>query len=634
MNLVVNNLSTVTGSFIAACCSLDMQKIALVSTTSATKGIWISTNKGATFTQTTSANVPAQSSFATWRAITCSNDFSNIIAVRESNTTSAVAGGIYYSTNSGSTWTKSSSASSQIWYGVAGSSDLSVAYAVTKSGVGNGGIFKSTDFGATWTEVEAASRNYTFVCCSADGANVAVSVADGSNNSASRSIFLSINSSDNFNGKTLTIDGTVQYFRSICCTPDFTKLAAVTNPANSTTKLWISTDSGTTWTNKEANIYTGNNMDNVAISCSNDLSHIVICNYSVPSGSGVLSGVYYSVDSGTTFRMAQIPGIYWAATCFSKTTDEFVAVSGENGIYRGTFVNGTTTIYYAHTMINVLAPNSAFSSYATWPRMQIGLSNSIHMPVNCHTNASTNRITQMLAEYTLPNGTGVSFWPTFDPTNQSDVTYFYWKYNDDNNVTTKYYGYIGYTMNLFTGQHKTLPDDPTIKQNLLQNVGLIMSSNDTGYTSCDSENNVYSGKRAIYINEALPNCSLSVIDEDPCVFGIITNNTNGNPGKYDDTTTEFCTSLNDSVRVNSLGEGAIWVSNINGPIQNGEWITSSRIPGVGKKQNEIRRCNYTVAKATMSCDFDLGSDRYKSKTVEFEGQTYVMAFISVTYHCG
>ena len=626
MNLVVNKLSTVTGSFIATCCSSDMTKIAILSASAAIKGIYISTDKGANWTQTTSAIIPNNTVSNYWRAITCSNDFTKIIAVRNG----APGGGIYYSTDSGSTWRKSSVADGN-WYGVAGSYDLSISYAVVNNST-TGGIYRSTDYGATWTTLFTFALEFSFVCCSSDGTKIAITELN------TLGIFFGNTfdngSIDTFESVDLRSGETRQFFRSICCTPDFTKLAAVTNAGNSVTKLWISTNSGITWTNKEANIYTGNNMDNVAISCSNDFSHIVICNYSVPSGSGVLSGVYYSVDSGTTFRMAQIPGIYWHATCFSKTTDEFVAVSGDNGIYRGTFVDGTTTIYYGHTLINVVAPNSAFSSYATWPRMQIGLSNSIHMPVNCYTYADTNRMTQILAEYTLPNGTGVSFWPTFDPFFQGDITYFYWKYNDDNNVTTKYYASFGFTLNLFTGQHKTLPDDPTIKQNLLQNVGLIMSSNDTGYTSCDSENNVYSGKRAIYINEALPNCSLSVIDEDPCVFGIITNNTNGNPGKYDDTTTEFCTSLNDSVRVNSLGEGAIWVSNINGPIQNGEWITSSRIPGVGKKQNEIRRCNYTVAKATMSCDFDLGSDRYKSKTVEFEGQTYVMAFISVTYHCG
>ena len=621
MNLVVNDLSIATGNWLAACCSSDMQKIALLSYSSGTKGIWISTNKGATFTQTTSANIPAQTASEVWRAITCSNDFTKIIATRQGN--GSAAGGIYYSTDSGATWTKSSAANAN-WWGVAGSSNLSVAYAIDNGGY----IYKSTNFGASWTSVNSFFVDKGFICCSSDGAQVAVAIMSNANGNSGGSygIFLSTDSGSTWTGKNL-VSTTQQYFRSICCTPDFTKLAAVTNSANSTTKLWISTDSGTTWTNKEANIYTGNNMDNIAISASNDLSHIVICNYSTVSGSGVLSGVYYSVDSGTTFRMAQIPEINWHATCFSKTTDEFVVVkagTAANGIYRGTFLDGTTTITNGHVRINVVAPNSAFSSYATWPRMQIGLSNSIHMPVNCYTYASNTHIKLVLAEYG-----NVSFWSSFETHLQNDLLYFYWKYG-----ANYYHRWVNWTNTLFTGQHKTLPDDPAIKQNLLQHVGLIMSSNDTGYTSCDSENIVYSGKRAIYINEALPNCSLSCIDEDPCVFGIITNNTNGNPGKYDDTTTDFCTSLNDSVRVNSLGEGAIWVSNINGHIQNGDWITTSQIPGVGKKQNEIRRCNYTVAKATMSCDFDLGSDKYKSKTVEFVGQTYVMAFISVTYHCG
>ena len=78
----------------------------------------------------------------------------------------------------------------------------------------------------------------------------------------------------------------------------------------------------------------------------------------------------------------------------------------------------------------------------------------------------------------------------------------------------------------------------------------------------------------------------------------------------------------------------MWVSNINGAIRNGDLITTSRIKGVGKRQDDDFVYNYTVAKATMSCDFDLGSDKYKSKTVEFEGQTYVMAYIGVVYHCG
>jgi len=608
MNLVVNNLNTNTGNWMAACCSSDMNKIALANSTTGTKGIWTSTNKGASFTQTTSTNIPVQTASNYWRAMTCSNDFTKIIAVRQ-------GGQIYFSTDSGAIWYLSVSSISTQWWCVGGSADLSIVYA----GIQTGGIYKSTDYGNTWTSIYS-SPQCGFLCCSSDGTKVAVALM---NNAINFSIIISTDSGVNWVGRTLTAT-TTQYFRSICCTPDFTKLAAVATNV-STSKFWTSTDSGANWINRESNIYAGNSMDNVAISASNDLSHIVICNYSTLGN--IPTGVYYSVDSGTTFRRAQVPGEQWHATCFSKTTDEFVVVkygNATNDIYRGTFLDGTTTITYGHLRINVLAPDSAFSSYGAWPRMQIGLSNSIHMPVNCYTAASFNVMRSVLAEHG-----NVSSWPSFDPYLEIDYLYFFWKYG-----TTTYYNGTAPNSPLFTGQHKTLPDDPTIKQNLLQNVGLIMSSNDTGYTSCDSENNVYSGKRAIYINEALPNCSLSVIDEDPCVFGIITNNTNGSSGKYNDTTTEFCTSLNDSVRVNSLGEGAIWVSNINGHIQNGDWITTSRIPGVGKKQNEIRRCNYTVAKATMSCNFDLGSDKYKSKKVKFEGQTYVMAFISVTYHCG
>ena len=190
----------------------------------------------------------------------------------------------------------------------------------------------------------------------------------------------------------------------------------------------------------------------------------------------------------------------------------------------------------------------------------------------------------------------------------------------------------------FTGQHITLPDDTTIKVNLAENVGLIMSSNDTG---CTSHNNLgpITGVDAIQINECLPNSTMSAIDNDPCVFGIVVDELNGSNSKVDSFMSDYESNemrqdIGESVRVNSLGEGAMWISNINGVIKNGDLITTSRIKGVGKRQDDDFVYNYTVAKATMSCNFDLGSDKYKSKTVEFEGQIYVMAYIGVVYHCG
>lgn len=54
---------------------------------------------------------------------------------------------------------------------------------------------------------------------------------------------------------------------------------------------------------------------------------------------------------------------------------------------------------------------------------------------------------------------------------------------------------------------------------------------------------------------------------------------------------------------NAVGEGGIWVSNKNGNLENGDYITSSTIPGYGQRQNDDILRNYTVAKITCDCDF-------------------------------
>jgi hypothetical protein len=84
--------------------------------------------------------------------------------------------------------------------------------------------------------------------------------------------------------------------------------------------------------------------------------------------------------------------------------------------------------------------------------------------------------------------------------------------------------------------------------------------------------------------------------------------------------------------VNSLGEGGIWVCNSNGNIENGDYITSSDYLGYGEKQDDDLLHNYTVAKATIDCNFELESPYYNC--FELEGTNYRIAFIACTYHCG
>ena len=58
------------------------------------------------------------------------------------------------------------------------------------------------------------------------------------------------------------------------------------------------------------------------------------------------------------------------------------------------------------------------------------------------------------------------------------------------------------------------------------------------------------------------------------------------------------------IYINSVGEGAIWVSNKNGILESGDYITSSSIIGYGEKQEDDILHNYTVAKLRMNCDFN------------------------------
>jgi hypothetical protein len=83
--------------------------------------------------------------------------------------------------------------------------------------------------------------------------------------------------------------------------------------------------------------------------------------------------------------------------------------------------------------------------------------------------------------------------------------------------------------------------------------------------------------------------------------------------------------------INSVGEGAMWICNANGNIENGDYIQSSNYLGYGENQQTEFLCNYTVAKATISCDFELDSPLYECKEIE-EGIR--IAFISCSYHCG
>jgi hypothetical protein len=149
----------------------------------------------------------------------------------------------------------------------------------------------------------------------------------------------------------------------------------------------------------------------------------------------------------------------------------------------------------------------------------------------------------------------------------------------------------------FTGQHRCFPDEPVEK-------GLIVSAKKNQFVKL---NGFAVGEEAITIDESLPIVSLSNVVQDKACFGVVSSIEKSTPrrsqivnGIISDTKKE---KGDNRAIVNSVGEGAIWVVDTNGPLESGDYITTSNVVGYGQKQDDDILHNYTVAKITMDCDF-------------------------------
>jgi hypothetical protein len=182
----------------------------------------------------------------------------------------------------------------------------------------------------------------------------------------------------------------------------------------------------------------------------------------------------------------------------------------------------------------------------------------------------------------------------------------------------------------FTGQHRASPSSDSV-ESFQDKTGLIVVS-DGVYSNFDSHN-------SIAINEAIPLVSLSTRRNQKSAFGVISDTEDPESSTREYVLGAFGSGFDkkdgdDRLIINSIGEGAIWVCNINGNLENGDYITTCEIPGYGMKQDDDLLHNYTVAKITCDCDFNLESPIYICEEFQWEGQTYRRAFVGCTYHCG
>jgi hypothetical protein len=75
----------------------------------------------------------------------------------------------------------------------------------------------------------------------------------------------------------------------------------------------------------------------------------------------------------------------------------------------------------------------------------------------------------------------------------------------------------------------------------------------------------------------------------------------------------------------------MWVCDYSGSFENGDYITTSPIKGLGMRQDDDILHNYTVAKITQDCEFDISGSYIE---FEYSGSMYRKQFVGVTYHCG
>jgi hypothetical protein len=136
------------------------------------------------------------------------------------------------------------------------------------------------------------------------------------------------------------------------------------------------------------------------------------------------------------------------------------------------------------------------------------------------------------------------------------------------------------TWTSFTGAHhsKSETNDPIESGMIVSSVGR------------------YIGEKRI--DNSLPYIKKSTVSYDKSCYGVLKS-----IDLVEEDDGDFYTGEKQYI-INSIGEGALWVTNINGSLESGDYITTSNVAGYGMKQDSEFLANYTVAKITMDCDFN------------------------------
>ena len=131
-------------------------------------------------------------------------------------------------------------------------------------------------------------------------------------------------------------------------------------------------------------------------------------------------------------------------------------------------------------------------------------------------------------------------------------------------------------------------------------------------------------KGEISLSSTLPTVTICTNARDKAVFGVIVS-----AGPLPKDHWYEAKKGEDFGVVNALGEGRVWVTDINGKIEAGDYITTSYVPGYGQLQDDDLMHSYTLGKAIEAIDWE-----QVTETVQHDGRTYKRYLIAVVYTSG
>ena len=340
----------------------------------------------------------------------------------------------------------------------------------------------------------------------------------------------------------------------------------------------------------------------------------------VVAGTQLYGGVFNTYTRGHDYALAVNISTTWKGGFVGVNTNDPITELDVNGELN---VRDYTTLGASAAIVNSLVVSATPSTTTTYPVFGV------------KENTTAQSLGMRYGMGSLPG-----FSTTYYPVIYSTYAGLYFSVGGV---------YVGYMLDYmsgdghidFTAQHRaSLSDSTTLTAETAPDFeGCVLVS--TGVLSTLLEGVVYSGKDAITTNESIPLVALSAQAYDSRVFGVLSLSPETTEGEDSEggwrsyatgaLRTIIRRPVNDlRVLVNSGGEGAIWVCDQNGPVANGDYLTTSDQVGLAMQQSDDVLHNYTVAKATMSCGFILDSDDY----ICVETTAGKKAFIACTYHCG